>query len=143
MPIRRWLKLARSDRSGRLGSACSMPVLCVLYMLYISAARSCGSLACRFAGGNILRILTSVIALVVNSSCTLSHVTYALLLLFCLHAYSQVAEARPLRPERAPWKCLFDARSILCVLYMLYVDSPVGAGALEVPAPMPAPCMIN
>ena len=57
MPIRRWLKLARSDRSGRLGSACSMPVL--------------------------------------------------------------------------------------CVLYMLYVDSPVGAGALEVPAPMPAPCMIN
>ena len=57
MPIRRWLKLARSDRSGRLGSACSMPVL--------------------------------------------------------------------------------------RVLYMLYVDSPVGAGALEVPAPMPAPCMIN
>ena len=62
-----------------------------------------------------------------------------LLLLFCLHAYSLVAEARPLRPERAPWKCLFDARSILCVLYKLYVDSPVGAGALEVPAP----CMIN
>ena len=106
MPIRRWLKLARSGRSGRLGSACSMPVLCVLYMLYISAARSCGSLACRFAGGSIVRMLTSVIALIVISSCTLSHVTYALLLLFCLHAISPVPEARPLRSERASFSHL-------------------------------------
>ena len=39
----------------------------------------------------------------------------------CLHADSHAAEARPLRPlrsERAPWKCLFDARS-MCIIYVI------------------------
>ena len=44
-----------------------------------------------------------------------------LLLLFCLHAYSPVAEARPLRCERAPWKCLFDAR-VMCIIYVIHIS---------------------